>query len=324
MSRRAAPAALLIALVLPLAAPAQDAPERRYDVELVIIENLDTGAGERERWQPHVTVPPVEDAIALGGEGAAASGFEPLPPEKTRLGGAIERLEDSERYRVLRHLAWRQPAWDEKKALAVRAWQGEAVTVRIPIRDFDELYALEEAAAEARAEGGDTGEAAAADSGSGDARAAAPGADMGGATTFGTGPMFQSNLRPLLRPVEVHPLDGTVKVVVSRYLHVYTDLHFTTPVQWTAIPQADAPADAAADEGESRPRGGGDITAPRVALGPDGRAMLSYPFVQHRRMRSGELHYLDHPVLGMLIWVDRASTDDAEDTGTDEVDSGGA
>ncbi len=95
-------------------------------------------------------------------------------------------------------------------------------------------------------------------------------------------------------------------------------------MQWTALPGTGAGLDAGeetAEGAETRGSAGG-ISAPRVALGPDGRAMLSYPFVQHRRMRSGELHYLDHPVLGMLILVDRAPEEDTEDTAADEGENG--
>ena len=40
-----------------------------------------------------------------------------------------------------------------------------------------------------------------------------------------------------------------------------------------------------------------------VTRGPDDRPLLSYAFQQQRRMRSGELHYLDHPVIGLLVKV---------------------
>jgi hypothetical protein len=41
-----------------------------------------------------------------------------------------------------------------------------------------------------------------------------------------------------------------------------------------------------------------------MARDREGRAVLSYPFEQRRRMRSGELHYLDHPALGILVLVE--------------------
>jgi len=78
-------------------------------------------------------------------------------------------------------------------------------------------------------------------------------------------------------------LDVLIRVSLARYLRVETDLLFTLdepPVQESMM-QMDAKAE---NETETRP-------APH------------YFHVQQlrRRIRSTELHYLDHPVLGMLI-----------------------
>lgn len=61
-------------------------------------------------------------------------------------------------------------------------------------------------------------------------------------------------------------LSGTLTLILSRYLHIETDLLYRE--------------------------------------GPD----RAYPMQQSRRMRSDELHYLDHPVIGMAIEVRRANT----------------
>jgi hypothetical protein len=297
------------------------ANDRRYDVEIVVLENTDSRAGERERWRPEVVVPEVEGAVALEGPVELApmvradrladlpEGFENLPADQRKLGGAIRKLQESGRYRVLRHLAWQQPALGEEEAPRIRVHNGEAMRVRVPIENFEELDALEDAASQP------DGEAASQDPATEPANE--PASDDVGSTrktarTFGADRTLGTRMQPLLRPVEIHPLDGTIRLVVSRYLHVYTDLYFTTAVEWTSLtdPAPDSGRDAAGDGDVDEKRSnegqavGLDTTV--VARGPDGRAMLSYPFVQHRRMRSGELHYLDHPVLGLLIRVDRA------------------
>ncbi|MCP3869964.1 MAG: hypothetical protein GY703_18095 [Gammaproteobacteria bacterium] len=63
-------------------------------------------------------------------------------------------------------------------------------------------------------------------------------------------------------------MEGTVSISVNRFLHVRFDLLLR----------------------ESQFSGGGNQT---------------YRFKSHRRMRSGEIHYLDHPKLGALIRIDR-------------------
>lgn len=341
MHHRALPGLLLI--VLAAAGTSAVAQERRYDVEIVIFENIDTSAGELERWRSRVHVPEFHEVILFeDGTGNAVfitdedrveneetedrdpGGYRPLPAERLQLGGMVEKLEGSGRYRVLRHLAWRQPADGREQAVPIRVRAGEPITVQIPIRDFEELYRLEE---ETEGTGSGAGIGLETDdtrTGSDDDNDVAPVTEAAteGARTFATGPMFRTRFRPLTRPAAVHPLDGTVRVAVSRYLHVTTDLHLTTPVEWTAFPgQSSQTGEVAGTDDEEAildPAPTGEIARQQHAIGPDGRTMLSYPFRQSRRMRSGELHYLDHPVLGLLIRVDRAPEEEDADSDATE------
>jgi len=77
---------------------------------------------------------------------------------------------------------------------------------------------------------------------------------------------------PLRSMQEVAPgiprLQGTIKISVNRYLHIDLDLVLRRRTE-------------------------------RYEAFPDG--IESYRFRAHRRMRSGELHYIDHPMSGMLI-----------------------
>jgi hypothetical protein len=63
-----------------------------------------------------------------------------------------------------------------------------------------------------------------------------------------------------------HQLEGTVRLIRSRFLHLDADIML------------------------HRPAGGAD-------------GAESFRLTERRRMRSGELHYLDHPTLGMLVRV---------------------
>ena len=75
-------------------------------------------------------------------------------------------------------------------------------------------------------------------------------------------------------------LKGYIKIILSRYLHADVDLAYTTGlVQQT-------PSIFGAD-----------------FLQPEIPAPTIYRLAQTRRMRSGELHYLDHPALGILIQI---------------------
>ncbi|MEW6166574.1 MAG: CsiV family protein [Pseudomonadota bacterium] len=65
----------------------------------------------------------------------------------------------------------------------------------------------------------------------------------------------------------VSPVQGTVALLLSRYLHLDADLRYTTP---------------------------------------SGDGYVQYPLRERRRMRRDELHHLDSPRLGILARVSRA------------------
>lgn len=101
-----------------------------------------------------------------------------------------------------------------------------------------------------------------------------------------------------------HELEGYVTLSVERYLHLDTHLwlsRFTSADQAPAnAPLLPAPPTAA--------------TTPDAVAGP-GAAVASpyavsrlYVLEEQRRMRSGELHYEDHPALGLLVLVTPVAT----------------
>ena len=65
---------------------------------------------------------------------------------------------------------------------------------------------------------------------------------------------------------------GTVKVSLNRYLLVEVDLLYRR-------------------------------TATEEVAGPEDAGPARFRLVAERRMRSRELHYIDHPVFGMLVWI---------------------
>jgi hypothetical protein len=77
-------------------------------------------------------------------------------------------------------------------------------------------------------------------------------------------------------PMNPPKLEGTLKFGVKRYLHLQTDLLLRLPI-------------ASGEEGDYF----------------SDAAFRSYRMQANRRMRSGKLHYLDHPVLGILVQAER-------------------
>ena len=68
-------------------------------------------------------------------------------------------------------------------------------------------------------------------------------------------------------------INGTIKIVLGRYLHIYTDMIYQQPRK------------------EAAP----------LLIGETSQHYKRYPINFHRRMRSKELHYLDHPIVGILV-----------------------
>ena len=69
---------------------------------------------------------------------------------------------------------------------------------------------------------------------------------------------------------QLHELEGTITIAISRYIHLYTDLVFRMPQLSTD-----------------------SLTRDQV--------LADFGIKSHRRMRSRELHYVDHPLVGILI-----------------------
>ncbi|UTF60937.1 CsiV family protein [Gilvimarinus sp. DA14] len=116
-------------------------------------------------------------------------------------------------------------------------------------------------------------------------------------------------------------LEGSININVSRYLHVFTDLWFTefqintgqSRNQWPSLPLSPVKrlqqleAQSAVDIDYS------NLMADAVQTRPEDTLMefLEAPYLparivkleQQRRMRSSELHHLDHPRLGMLVKI---------------------
>jgi hypothetical protein len=101
-------------------------------------------------------------------------------------------------------------------------------------------------------------------------------------------PILVTGGETLSPPLPAHELVGTVGVTLGRYLHFRADLFFHGP----ALGLTPASAVMAAD--------GASTLTPTETVQAGGYMVLS----ESRRMRSEELHYLDHPKLGLVVRID--------------------
>jgi len=96
-------------------------------------------------------------------------------------------------------------------------------------------------------------------------------------------------------------ISGTIKVVLARYLHLFGNLDYHRLVAGEADDSDNMNQDQTAKgiTSSSQPTPDKDESAAPVALATE----AAYPIEFRRRMRSKELHYIDHPLAGILVQI---------------------
>lgn len=91
-------------------------------------------------------------------------------------------------------------------------------------------------------------------------------------------------------------LNGSFKLVLARYLHIYSDMEYKRK-----------PDEITAQKTDSD----NELIEPVTKI--TALENTGYPINMHRRMRSKELHYIDHPLVGILIQINpvKVSTEKA-------------
>ncbi len=107
---------------------------RDYQIEVVLFENVEG----RELTAGGLYYPKMGHGLRLGTEEAVAAGFVPLE-QNLSLSDNAKSIAGSRRYRLIRHLAWRQPGLEEKDAIPIRISLGETLPLFLPesISDYE-------------------------------------------------------------------------------------------------------------------------------------------------------------------------------------------
>lgn len=275
-----------VAIMSPLAA--QDEEELTwYAMELIVFERVSEAARHVEAWPRQPGLPDLADAVELSRDGlapaeaeegqssdpqseplptaqAALRAFRLLPPEEYRLGDAWNRLDASKAYRPLLHVAWIQPGFPSEDARLVHLRNDNAALGSVGSVSVD---------------------------GDQEAPALEP-------TSSFTG--FAPSLSPqpsVARDPSAVALDGTVRVHRARYLHVQVDLLYYRPTHG-GIDTMETPAD---DANTGTIADSPDIAFTEQLLAEYDADTTLFRLTESRRMRSKELHYLDHPLFGVLV-----------------------
>jgi hypothetical protein len=306
-----------VAFALPSAPRAQDEEELTwYAVEIIVFERASEIGRNAEAWPTEPGLPELADALELSVEGMAPEeleagrqkenqgenqtetqddtqaetipetedrasppgllprAFQLVPPEELRLTDAWKSLEKSSAYRPLLHLGWIQPGFPAEEARLVHVRNDNAALGAIStITD-----------ANSAPNAGATGASAAEET--------VPTFDSGA----GDAPTLSSRIDLARDPSQV-ALDGTLRVHRARYLHVQADLLYYRPLDDdgnTPVPTEDDPTTIPAPDSP-------DTAFIEQLLAEEDVAPRLFRLTESRRMRSRELHYLDHPLFGVLV-----------------------
>lgn len=105
-------------------------------------------------------------------------------------------------------------------------------------------------------------------------------------------------------------INGHLKVVLARYLHFYAELDYQreamVPIQKLQPETVAGEINQNLLEGELAPEITPDTDEPEELV----PAIQHFRIISHRRMRSKELHYLDHPLIGILVQINPSSVPD--------------
>jgi hypothetical protein len=295
---------LALCLFVTAVSAADEEEQRWYDIEILIFSQGDEKSLMDEVWPAEVDIADLDGAIELqrgaklpevNGQGShLPQPFQLLAPETYQLTDAALQLKRSKNHRVLLHAAWRQPGLAD----------GEAKSVHISDR-INDLLLLDSPVTNEGIENEST-----------------PPPTVQALINIDP----ETDLFALAENVLPHTtLDGTIKVVLSRYLHLHADLRYNYRLEEgcqmvTIIEKGDGAAGAPQAIGFTHGEGIEQQTIDGVEPAAEiNRRNLQEPCYQtlslseSRRMRSNELHLLDHPLFGMLVVITQYELPEADE-----------
>lgn len=247
-----------------------------YEVEIIVFANRDYQGINNESWpeNPHPIDYPQIMNLTFSNN---ASGYTFLERETLQLIDIYNKLASSEKYEPLLHVAWRQPTTGKNNALPVFLYEGMTIPDNIWLKTISAqqghtpIYQTQNT----------------------------PTTDRFGGTLGSTRYATSADVNYGPQPMR---LSGTVRLSVSRYLHLETDLHLRVPVivqEEIIEPPTDSEEDINnADFGSffgNKPKPTSLVTEREV--------IRDFTLSESRRMRSTEVHHLDHPLFALIVLV---------------------
>lgn len=295
---------LLIALILPSLSVAGNKDENDipwYQVEIIIFANQNQQGMVSETWpepnaitaaEYHELIHPEDAAMTKGSKskvpdfnaGASAkmpTPYELMPSNELQLIPIVKKLAKSGKYTPLMHVGWRQPTFHPDESKPIFVYQGVDSPMLTDTRNQAQAQQTT--------------------SNSGDRFSAVPvGSFTYDSSQYGQ-LMSASPIDAATGPV-LNPFYGTLRLSVSRYLHLEANLNYRVPVikeEMVPVNMEDAFVGTGFQQNVAFTEQG---DAAEMKL-QQRETLQNFNMYETRRMRSKEMHYFDHPLVGIIVRV---------------------
>jgi len=261
-------------------------PPSWYQFEVIIFAYTNPQYTETETWpekippldinNPLAVVTDVSETPALTSPVIDHANFKPLKKEQLLLKKEARAIKRSSLRKLIAHTGWIQTMHSQDNSSPVAFKVGKQYTTLIPDPEFiptAQSIVPIQSNADTLIDNGSTTAAQETDSElSSDEQTESDTIDQV-QTDY---PIEKTiDIVPMI-PKSVTQLDGSIKISVGRYLHVWTDLLFSRPA---------------------------NNTPAMLNANSEYTELQTFRFQDHRRMRSKELHYIDNPSFGILIYA---------------------
>ncbi|MDX1301938.1 peptidoglycan binding protein CsiV [Photobacterium sp.] len=264
---------------------------REFDVEIILFKRNINPDQVSESWPDQLKPLDMRGTMMFGNSDALATkGVSLLPPDQYQLTNQYQKLQNHAGFTPLAHVAWRQG--DEGKGAAPKFHL-------VSGKDFSDRYLADGTSkAELRRR-----QLSAPDS----THDAKLGSDI--VITIGQEAEdtdFDADAAGSKAPL--YQLEGSIQVYVQHYLFADVNLDLREPGRREVIVGTEPlESDSIETETEAETESNvqvGHLQEVKKKVEVE-EFLKSYRLSQQQRMRSGETHYLDHPLMGMIIQVRR-------------------
>jgi hypothetical protein len=258
----------LLPLLLSLISMSAFAADREFDVEVIIFKRAVAPENVNESWPDTL---PEKDLSRVGYLNNSAylesKGVTLLPPGALELNEQADALKRHAGFEVLMHTAWRQGDQPKSGAPAFHLRAG---------RDYSQRFNPD-------------------------------------GSQKGAEPVVSALEQEVTIDKPIFELDGKFQVYVQHYLFLETTLDLKAPATREVVMKPAQPEMTLDQSAVDTPALVQDESTVQFgnleSISPTFEVeefLKSYRMSQKRRMRSGEVHYLDHPLMGIVIQVRKA------------------